>query len=136
MQGGGRGRGGKLALILVDHGSAVAEANAVVEAAAAIVRDERFVAVLAAHMELAPPTLADAFAGAVAAGAERIVVVPFFLGPGRHSRSDIPRLAAQASLANGGVTYVVAEPLGPDPALAALALARAEQALAATSEDG
>ena len=45
-----------------------------------------------AFLELMEPTLADAAAELVAAGATRIDVVPLFLGTGGHLRSDLPRL--------------------------------------------
>ncbi len=122
-----------VALVLVDHGSRAADANAVVESAArdlAARSGDRFVAVMAAHMELASPSLAEAFASVVAAGAETVVVVLFFLGPGTHSRRDIPALVAQAAAQHPGLQVVVSEPLGHDPRLVDLALIRAEQGLA------
>ena len=45
-----------------------------------------------AHMELAAPTLEQAFDACVSDGAREIVVHPYFLAPGRHSTDDIPRL--------------------------------------------
>lgn len=125
----------RVALVLVDHGSRNADANAVVELAARDVagRDpDRFVAVLAAHMELASPSLREAFAAAAAKGAEVLVVVVFFLGPGRHSQRDIPALVASAAAEHPGLRVVICEPLGPDTSLADLALMRAEQGLART----
>lgn len=114
------------ALVLIDHGSRRPGANEALEAAAAQVRalaPGRLV--LAAHMELAQPDLAAAVAACVAAGCREVVVVPWFLGPGRHSAEDIPRLASAACAAHPGIAVKVAAPLGPDPLLARLALARA-----------
>lgn len=123
------------ALIIVDHGSRYAEANEMLDSFAAMVRrlaeagTRRFVAVEPAHMELAEPSLETAFDRCVAAGARRVVVSQFFLSPGRHSTTDIPRLVAEAAGRHPGVRSIVCEPLGPDEQLAALILARAEQAL-------
>src|SRR5690348_4525173 len=78
------------ALVLVDHGSRNEAANASLEAVArdvARLAGDRFVAVLAAHMEIASPSIADAFESAVAAGAGLVVVVLYFLAPGRHSET-------------------------------------------------
>jgi hypothetical protein len=122
----------KTALVLVDHGSRSDRANASLEDVArqvAALAGDRFVAVLAAHMEIAAPSVADAFDAAVAAGAEVVVVVLYFLAPGRHSESDVPRLAAEAAARHPGIGYSVTRPLGPDPALSALALARATEAI-------
>ena len=67
-----------------------------------------------AHMEIAEPSIATAFAAAVRRGATRVVVCPFFLGPGKHWTSDIPRLAAQASAKFPQTEYHVTMPLGID----------------------
>lgn len=119
----------KPAIVLVDHGSRRPEANAVLEAIAALVRTaapERSVRV--AHMELAPPSLAEAIAACAAEGAREVTVHPCFLAPGSHSRTDIPRLAAEAAASHPGLRVRVAEPLGADPRLAALVLHRVEEA--------
>lgn len=116
----------KPAIVLVDHGSRRDEANRSLERVAAWVREhapERTVRV--AHMELAPPSLADAIAACVAEGAREIVVVPYFLAPGSHSARDIPQLARDAAADHPGVPVRVTAPLGPDPALAHLVLERA-----------
>ncbi|MCA9617054.1 MAG: hypothetical protein KC586_30040, partial [Myxococcales bacterium] len=55
------------ALLLVDHGSRRAEANALLGQIAALVAARRpELVVEVAHMELAPPTVAEAFAACVA----------------------------------------------------------------------
>jgi sirohydrochlorin ferrochelatase len=106
------------AIVLVDHGSREAAANAVVEAIAAALRRRlpgRDVEV--AHLELAAPDLGEAVARCAARGAREVVVLPFFLAPGRHSTGDIPRLAAAAAARHEGVSVRVAPPLGAHPAL-------------------
>jgi sirohydrochlorin ferrochelatase len=70
-----------------------------------------------AHLELAPPDLAAALARCVRRGARQVVVVPFFLAPGRHSAKDIPALAEAAAARHPGVSIRVAPPLGAHPAL-------------------
>jgi sirohydrochlorin ferrochelatase len=42
-----------------------------------------------AHMELTEPSIATAYDRCVGRGATRVVVCPFFLGPGKHWTSDI-----------------------------------------------
>jgi sirohydrochlorin ferrochelatase len=113
------------ALLLVDHGSRLEEANAQLEEIAALVRARAAgVIVRCAHMELAPPTIAEGFDACVDAGAEEIVVVPCFLAPGRHATQHIPEQAAEAA-AKHSVRWRVAEVLGVHPLLAELILARA-----------
>ncbi|XP_015623204.1 sirohydrochlorin ferrochelatase, chloroplastic isoform X2 [Oryza sativa Japonica Group] len=65
-----------------------------------------------AHMELAEPTIKDAFGKCVQQGASRVIVSPYFLSPGRHWKQDIPALAAEASKEHSNITYVVTAPLG------------------------
>lgn len=117
------------ALILVDHGSRRAEANSVVEQLARRLRDrtpERVVTF--AHMELAHPTVAEAVAEAVAAGATEIVVHPYFLAPGNHSTDDIPRLAQEAIDRHPGVTLRVTAPLGVHEKILDVVLERVHEA--------
>lgn len=123
------------ALILLDHGSRRAAANCglvslargVAEAAAS-----RYLCVEPAHMEVAAPSLDQAFGRCVAAGAERIVVVLFFLAAGTHSTDDVPRLAVEAAALHGDVEYVLTSPLGMDQGIAQLVLGLAEKSLAST----
>ena len=101
------------ALILVDHGSRLAEANAQLEEVAERVRARgEYGVVKAAHMELAAPTVGEVFDACVAAGARDVTVALWFLGPGRHSTRDVPRLAEEAAGRHPGVAWRVAEPLG------------------------
>jgi len=82
----------------------------------------------AAHMELAPPDIADAVAACVKAGSTDITVMPYMLAPGRHSTDDIPRMALEAAERHEGVRVRVSEPLGADSRLAEVILARVETA--------
>ena len=103
------------ALILVDHGSTVKEANALLEEVARKVRNHRgspFDMVEHCHMELCEPSIKDAFRKCVAAGAKDITIHPYFLVPGRHSKSDIPRMVADAAQDFPEISYKVTEPLG------------------------
>jgi sirohydrochlorin ferrochelatase len=115
----------KRALVLVDHGSRRAEANAQLERVA-----ERLRArlpgwiVRAAHMELADPSLEQAVDACVAEGAAEIVVHPYFLTPGSHGVVDVPELARRAALRHSGVSVRVTEPLGFDERLLDVILER------------
>lgn len=103
------------AIVLVDHGSRREEANALLEAVAGRARRVLDGAVvIAAHMELAEPSLPAAIVLAAAAGATEVVVVPFFLSPGRHTVEDLPRLCAEGAAAAGGVRWRLTAPLGED----------------------
>jgi sirohydrochlorin ferrochelatase len=117
------------AIVLIDHGSKRPEANATLEAVAAALRrrvPERIVEI--AHMELAPPTLADAVAACVAVGAREIVVHPYFLAPGAHATRDIPAQAAAVAARHPDVSIRVSEPLGVHDGLLDAILARVDSA--------
>jgi sirohydrochlorin ferrochelatase len=123
---------GKVALVVVDHGSRAEASNASLDAVVreiASLAGDRYLAVLPAHMEIASPTIADAFDAAVAEGADFVVVALYFLAAGRHSESDVPRLAAEAAARHPGLGFAVAPSLGPHTALSALVLDRAADVL-------
>lgn len=115
------------AILLVDHGSRSSEANESLERVASLVRERvgEGIIVAVAHMEIAAPSVPDAVTALAGQGAKEIVVVPYFLAPGRHSRDDIPKLVTEAGMAHPSVLFVMAEPLGPHPLLAELVLLRA-----------
>jgi sirohydrochlorin ferrochelatase len=118
------------AILLVDHGSRVAEANQALEAVADQLRarlPDRLVRV--AHLEIEPPSIGEGIDACVAAGATEIAVHPYFLSPGRHTSRDIPREVEAAAGRHPGVRVWVTPALGPDPKLIDLIVER----LAATS---
>jgi len=106
-------------VIVVDHGSRLEAANAMLYEVCRVYAEATGMRnVEPAHMELAKPTIAQAFARCVARGARQIIVLPYFLSPGRHSMQDIPRFAAEAAARFPGVAYRIAEPLGVDARMA------------------
>ena len=117
--------GARRAVILVDHGSREPAANAVLDAMAELVRELLpGETVHAAHMELAAPSLTEMIDACVAEGAREIVVHPYFLAPGRHSKNDIPELARLAADRHPGVELRVTEPLGVHAGIAQAVVAR------------
>ncbi len=120
-----------IGIVLVDHGSRRAESNRMLERVAELVVSETGREIVEpAHMDLAEPTVAQAFDRCVARGAEVVVVHPYFLLPGRHWREDIPRLAALAAARHPGVRWLVTAPLGLHPALAQVVEDRIRHCLA------
>ena len=104
-------------IIIVDHGSRRAQSNELLEEVAAQFGRrfaERYDIVEPAHMELCEPSIATAYARCVERGATKVIVTPFFLGPGKHWTGDIPRLAAEAAGNHPGTSYHVTMPLGID----------------------
>ena len=105
------------ALLLIDHGSRRAQANALLDDVTELVKLRLGTGSIVepAHMELAKPNIAEGFARCVEQGATRVIVHPFMLAPGRHVSEDLPRLVAEAAEAHEGVAFVMAEPLGSHP---------------------
>jgi len=104
-------------IIIVDHGSRRSESNQTLEEVAVQFARrfaEHYSIVEPAHMEIAEPSIATAYARCAGRGAQRIVVVPFFLGPGKHWTQDIPRLAADAAAKFPQTHFHVAPTLGID----------------------
>ena len=119
----------KRALILVDHGSTVKEANDMLAEVAGLVRSSKtcdFDIVLHCHMEIAEPTISQAFDECVARGAVHIVVHPYLLAPGKHSTVDIPNMVKDAAKRHDGITYAVTEPLGIHQNIVEVVLERAK----------
>jgi sirohydrochlorin ferrochelatase len=119
----------KRALLLVDHGSRRADANARLEELAASLRaaaPDRFVAI--AHLELAAPDIAAGVDACAAAGAEEVVVLPCFLAPGRHAGEDVPREVTSAARRHAGLRVRMAPALGDHPGLVRLLLELADEA--------
>lgn len=106
----------EIGIVIVDHGSRRAESNDLLLEVAELFRQTSgYTIVEPAHMELAEPTIAQAFARCASQGARLIVVHPYFLGPGRHWHQDIPRLAQEAAANHPGVRHLVTAPLGLHP---------------------
>ena len=117
------------AVLLVDHGSRLAEANRIVERIAERVRRRlpgHLVAI--AHMEQGAPSVEEAFDLLVDRGATHVVVHPYFLAPGRHSSRDIPARAERAASRPPGLRVRVGEPLGVHDGVVEAVLARVREA--------
>jgi sirohydrochlorin ferrochelatase len=104
-------------IIIVDHGSRLEGSNRMLEEVARLFAGrfaEAYDIVEPAHMELAEPSIGTAYDSCVARGADRVIVCPFFLGPGKHWTGDIPKLTAEAAARHPGTRYHVTMPLGID----------------------
>ena len=117
-------------IVVFAHGSRVEAANRAVRALARdLAREGGFEHVEAAFLELGDPDLEGAIARLVALGAERIVVIPFFLTSGTHMDRDLPRLISGMSLKYKSLSIQTTPPLDGHPGLIAILLDRARAAL-------
>ena len=115
------------AILIVDHGSRMREANDMLRCMANLIQTMAGsgVVVRYAHMELADPDIASGFEDCVQGGASEVIVFPYMLSPGRHSTSDIPRMVADAAKNFPNVSFAVTPAFGVHEKLAEIVLARA-----------
>ena len=116
----------RIGIILVDHGSRRAEANAALDDMGARLAARRGdLLVGTAHMEVAPPQLAEVAERLIGRGAVVLIVHPFMLAPGRHAAQDIPAQVDTLRKLHPEVEFRVTEPLGPHDGLLDIVLERA-----------
>jgi sirohydrochlorin ferrochelatase len=119
-----------VAIAFIAHGSRAAAANEAHIVAAAALADRLGAAVVAGFLELAEPSIPEAIAAAAASGADRVLVLPLFLYPGRHVAEDIPALVDAGRARVPGVSVEVLDPFGADPAIIDLLATQVRAALA------
>ena len=123
------------AVILIDHGSRETAANEMLNEVVRQFKESSGLNIVEpAHMELAHPTLAEAFAACINQGASEIIIHPYFLAPGRHSTQDIPKIAAAAAEQFPPIPYRVTEPLGLDSRMTDVILRRIQEAISNSEE--
>ena len=118
------------ALLLIAHGSRRAEANADLDHLAASLRDRgEFAHVQPAYLELCEPSILAGGEWCVAAGANQVVLLPYFLSAGVHVVEDLTAARDELARRFPDVTFTLAEPLGRHPLMIEVVLQRARQAM-------
>ena len=113
--------------IVFAHGSSVETANEAVRAVTAQLRERGgYEAVETAFLEGGHPDLEGAVDALSARGAEKIVVIPYFLTLGLHLQRDLPRLIREIENARPGLRIGVTPPLDGHPAMIDALLDRAQ----------
>jgi sirohydrochlorin ferrochelatase len=115
--------------IVFAHGSRVESANQAIREVASQMAASGQHVVEPAFLELGVPDLTAATGLLIARGANRIVVIPYFLTLGTHMQRDLPRLALEASRAHGDIEIRVTSTLDGHPALLQALLDRANEAM-------
>ena len=115
----------KLGVLVVGHGSRRAEANRDVRNAARKIGERGgFPLVEAAFLEIEHPNISEGFRILVQQGAHSVIVHPYFLSPGRHTRGDLPREVEAVAGCFPGVSYQITEPLSAHPLVIEASLER------------
>ncbi len=124
-------------LLLIAHGSRRAEANAELEYIAGQMRSRGdYSLVQVSYLELAEPGIEAGGALCVEAGATDVIMLPYFLSPGRHVVEDLANARATLSARFPEVSFSLAEPLGRDPLILDILQQRAREAEARGSAPG
>jgi sirohydrochlorin ferrochelatase len=120
----------KTALLVLVHGSPRPVAN---EAMFRVVEEVKargvFDHVEVGFMECNEPTIPDGVDACAAAGAERIVAVPYFLHTGTHVADDLPTLLEEAQGRHPHIQFQMGRYIGASPLLTDIL---AQRALAAS----
>ena len=115
----------QVGILVVGHGSRRQEANDDVrEATRQIATRGPFACVEPAFLEIVSPTIEEGFATLVERGASHVIIHPYFLSPGRHTRGDIPFNVHAAASQHPGVTYQITEPLAAHDSVIAASIER------------
>jgi sirohydrochlorin ferrochelatase len=119
----------RTALLLIAHGSREDEANAdLLHAVTELRRGGSHAIVEAAFLELAAPGIEEGAARCLAQGAERIVLLPYFLSAGVHVRRDLSAVCQRLAAQHPRAEFRLAEPLGRHPRLLEVLVERARDA--------
>lgn len=119
-------------IVLFAHGARDPRWAAPFEAVAARLRQRLpGTAVRLAYLELMVPDLPAAAAELVAAGCTDVVVLPLFLGAGRHVRNDLPQIVQTLRAAHPRVRWSLQPPVGELPSVIDAMAGAAVDALAA-----
>lgn len=123
----------KTGVIILVHGSrgekGVVEVPAVLRRITEGVKPllSKGVEVIGAALQFNQPSLEEAVESLIASAVTRIVVVPYFLFPGRHITEHVPQLIEQLKCRYPGVQFLVASTLGIDEFFVALVARRIKE---------
>ncbi len=119
-------------LLLIAHGSRRAEANADLEHVAGQLRARgNYPDVQVSFLELAEPSIDDGGALCARRGATDVILLPYFLSPGKHVVEDLTAARDRLAAMFSEVRFVLAEPLGRHPLLLEVLEQRAGEAVGA-----
>lgn len=118
------------AILLIAHGSRREEANADLVRLAEMLRARgEYAIVEPSYLEIAEPTIPQGAAKCVAAGATRVLMLPFFLSAGSHVVEDLERHRRELAAAHPGVDFRLCPPLGLHPLMLEIIRDRLKESL-------
>ena len=81
------------------------------------------------YLELAEPTIPQGAQACVERGAQRVVMLPYFLSAGEHVCGDLERYRQEFSSAHPNTEFRLCSPLGLHPLVVDAVLARLDEGL-------
>jgi sirohydrochlorin ferrochelatase len=112
---------GKEAVIMMGHGSRVPGAGEDMERVARRLKERRAeITIETCYMSELGPHFPEILEKCVREGADRVIVMPYFLHLGVHLREDIPAMMAAEAKKYPGLTLILGRHLGFDESLADL----------------
>ena len=118
------------AILLMAHGSRIPEANdAAREIAAKVKKMTGYDIVEVSFREQHLPNIQEGVDRCVEQGAQRILLVPYFLYMGAHVLEDLPEELAQAKERHPGIEMVLGKHLGVHDKLAEIVVERIAESL-------
>jgi sirohydrochlorin ferrochelatase len=107
------------------HGSRRADANADLEELARRVRAQGgYTIVEVSYLELAEPSIPAGGRNCVTRGANRVLMLPYFLSAGRHVTEDLQEFQRQLAAEFPAVRFKLCPPLGLHPLMTQIVLDR------------
>lgn len=120
----------KTAILMMAHGSRIAEANDAAREVAVMVQEMTgFEIVEVSFRELHDPNIQQGIDTCVAQGAERILLMPYFLFMGAHVQHDLPEEIEMAQKRHPGLIMEMGGHLGAHRKLAEIEAERIDEAL-------
>jgi len=120
---------GKLAVLLLGHGSIREQANTEVRAMWDMMKEQLpELEISGCFVEVAEPTLEQEIDRLASGGMQRIVIVPMFLTRGQHLSNGIPRILEVMRKKHTAVQIDLTQHLGMDPLLAEIIKNRLREA--------
>jgi len=123
----------KTAILLMAHGSRIPEANSAVHEIAEMVKEMTgYDIVEVSFREQHSPNIQKGIDACVARGAERVLLLPYFLYMGAHVLEDLPEELAEAKGRYPQVAFAMGKHLGVHRKLAEIVVERIGESLAGT----
>ncbi|WP_417395743.1 sirohydrochlorin chelatase [Gimesia chilikensis] len=117
------------AVLLIAHGSRRAAANQDLVQLAEMLRERSvFPIIEIAYLELAEPTIPEGAERCVAAGADEVLMLPYFLSAGVHVQNDLEEHRSEFTTKFPGTGFKLCGHLGLHPLMLEIVLARLREA--------